>query len=158
MGHLSSTVQITAQRRYDMVTCVECNYCGQVQLFSFVEAFYLQICNILTLCYFVASPFSTLFAQVPNFYRKFISTSPFSRSSKKGRLRSCTPEKVAVKTETVCKRQNRSNGTNKTAFVLRLPGVALLLEVSMDLFSPAVKLLVFANVKTRSSRKFQLIR
>ena len=37
------------QRRYDMVTslqglktCVECNYCRQVQLFSVLEAFYFQ--------------------------------------------------------------------------------------------------------------------
>ena len=37
------------------------------------------------------------------FHRKFISSSLLSRSSKKGGLRSHTPEKAAVKTETVCK-------------------------------------------------------
>ena len=61
----------------------------------------LQHFDIVLFCGFTLQRFSP---KHRTFHRKFISSSPLSRSSKRGGLRSRTPEKAAVITETVCKR------------------------------------------------------
>ena len=93
---------------------------------------WLIICRSATFwqCTVVASLFTMLFAQalIATNIRTgtlLASTSSLSGSSNKAGLRSCTLEQAAVKTETVCQRKHRSNGTSKTAFVPSLAGVKL---------------------------------